>query len=450
MRKFYTLLVALVTAFAATATDWYLRGTITNSWATLDEYKFTLAEDGNYYLKLNTALSGEFKIYSKIGDAESWLGYTDLSISCDDTNASFSKSSDENGNVKCASSTTNPCLIFNETDKTLRVLSGEDLSVASDEVVVYFTNPDGWEAPRIWAWNGGTNCTTLGWPGDYMTKDGDLWKWVLPEGKPMPAMCLFNSKGDDDKVGNFEFVNGDIYNNSGLESTTLSTETLTGRFYNIEKWSTVTIEVYNSDNLALTKELPTGDHFLYNFTLIVPTEDKANISVVYTDGNGNECKANWVGDGMTDLNGELPAPKLSTEWPTTGLNNGDIIEWTVEIGTINIETIYSPDAVKTLATSTDIPNWVIENEGKTARYTYPEGGDNNIYKLTAVLEGAESDFFMLDLTNDGGVSGVTDVDADNNAEAVYYNLQGVRVAGELTPGMYICRQGDKVSKVVVR
>lgn len=230
---------------------------------------------------------------------------------------------------------------------------------------------------------------------------------------------------------------------------------ISARFYNIAGWDKVYISVYTGTMpIIKEKELTkSNDGFTYNIKLYVPeipeATDFSDFSVVYTDGEGNECKANWVGDGMTDLNGELPAPKLSTEWPTTGLNNGDIVEWTVEIGTINIETIYSPDAVKTLATSTDIPNWVIENEGKTARYTYPEGGDKNIYKLTAVLEGAQSDFFILDLSN-GGVSGITDVDADNNAEAVYFNLQGVRVAGELTPGMYICRQGDKVSKVVVR
>ena len=449
MRKFYTLLVALVTAFAANADTPYLRGAVNNwlngdNWDERDQYQFTYA-DGNYYFQYSGDFAGDFKIW--LNDGNVWYGSSNAAIG-----SSFSLNSDNASNINLGT-IKNPCFIFNETDKTLKVLSGEDLSVASDEVVVYFTNPDGWEAPRIWAWNGGTNCNTLEWPGDYMTKDGDLWKWILPEGKPVPTMCLFNSKGGDDKVGNFEFVNGGIYNNSGLESTTLSTETFTGRFYNIEKWNTVTIEVYNGDNLALTKELPTGDHFLYNFTLIVPTEDKANISVVYTDGEGNECAANWVGDGMTDLNGELPAPKLDeTTWPSGSARPtaGQQIVWTVEIGTINIESSAS-DAQNVKARTASVPtNWELSTDGKTATYTYPEDGDNNIYKLTAVLEGAQSDFFVLDLTNDGGVSGVTDVDADNNAEAVYFNLQGVRVAGELTPGMYICRQGDKVSKVVVR
>lgn len=44
---------------------------------------------------------------------------------------------------------------------------------------------------------------------------------------------------------------------------------------------------------------------------------------------------------------------------------------------------------------------------------------------------------------------ITDIDADNDAPAEYYNLQGVRVDNP-TAGIYICRKGDKTSKVVIR
>lgn len=47
--------------------------------------------------------------------------------------------------------------------------------------------------------------------------------------------------------------------------------------------------------------------------------------------------------------------------------------------------------------------------------------------------------------------GVNDIVIDNtNAPVEYFNLNGVRVAGELTPGFYITRQGTAVSKVVVK
>lgn len=48
-------------------------------------------------------------------------------------------------------------------------------------------------------------------------------------------------------------------------------------------------------------------------------------------------------------------------------------------------------------------------------------------------------------------TGVETVEFDENAEAQYFNLNGVQVKAEnLTPGLYIVRQGNKVSKQVIR
>lgn len=49
-------------------------------------------------------------------------------------------------------------------------------------------------------------------------------------------------------------------------------------------------------------------------------------------------------------------------------------------------------------------------------------------------------------------SGITDITVDNsNAPVEFYNLQGIRVNGDnLTPGIYVRRQGSAVSKVLVK
>lgn len=47
-------------------------------------------------------------------------------------------------------------------------------------------------------------------------------------------------------------------------------------------------------------------------------------------------------------------------------------------------------------------------------------------------------------------SGIEDVSADNNAEAIYYTLQGIRVTNPQPGTVYIVRKGDKVSKVLYR
>ena len=52
----------------------------------------------------------------------------------------------------------------------------------------------------------------------------------------------------------------------------------------------------------------------------------------------------------------------------------------------------------------------------------------------------------------GSNSGVEDVvvEEEADAQAIYYNLSGIRVDGELTPGVYIKVAGSKASKVVIR
>lgn len=48
-----------------------------------------------------------------------------------------------------------------------------------------------------------------------------------------------------------------------------------------------------------------------------------------------------------------------------------------------------------------------------------------------------------------GDSGIADIVADENAPVEYFNLQGIRVENPEN-GLYIRRQGNKVSKVIIR
>ena len=47
-------------------------------------------------------------------------------------------------------------------------------------------------------------------------------------------------------------------------------------------------------------------------------------------------------------------------------------------------------------------------------------------------------------------SGVADVAVEAEGAVEYYNLQGVRIEGELAPGLYIRRQGNTASKILVK
>lgn len=81
---------------------------------------------------------------------------------------------------------------------------------------------------------------------------------------------------------------------------------------------------------------------------------------------------------------------------------------------------------------------------------------------------ADTTVTSVDLTNpsknDGGntcglntitvtfseLSGISDVEINENAPVEFFNLQGVRVNGDLTPGLYIRRQGNNATKVIVK
>lgn len=112
-------------------------------------------------------------------------------------------------------------------------------------------------------------------------------------------------------------------------------------------------------------------------------------------------------------------------------------------------------------------------EGATPLWTAPaeklgikkgEGRFSHSYSVSPVIEDENGNLarrIMLykdcnglgvyTLAQEGFVNGVSNIITDNtNAPVEYFNLNGVRVQGELVPGLYIKRQGTEASKVVIR
>lgn len=91
-----------------------------------------------------------------------------------------------------------------------------------------------------------------------------------------------------------------------------------------------------------------------------------------------------------------------------------------------------------------------------------ENGDRNFQiksakgeKVTAGIINNESTPLLVQgirlftYTDNGYDTAVDGIEADNDAPATYYNLQGVKVAGD-QPGVYVRRQGSMASKVIVK
>lgn len=210
MRKFYTLLVALVTAFAATATDWCLAGEMTNNWQDVESYKFTYNEsDGLYHLTLDIIEANkQFKL-KEWGNWNTNRSYDNLKnklqvIGFDNFDVDNVKG--ENGNnIYLDVTVENVELIFDgEYSLTFKNAASDDVidynevttssfswtaDVEEGKYVAYFKNPKNWEQIYAYAWDDkGTFCKA--WPGVATEKVGRYYKWTY-EGDVTPNKIIY-------------------------------------------------------------------------------------------------------------------------------------------------------------------------------------------------------------------------------------------------------------------
>ena len=89
-------------------------------------------------------------------------------------------------------------------------------------IYAFFLAPSDWNDIHAYAWNGGDKYAGS-WPGVACTKTGekknglDIWMWKYDGDKTeLPAKIIFNNNGNgNNQTGNFDFVNGAVYERSG-------------------------------------------------------------------------------------------------------------------------------------------------------------------------------------------------------------------------------------------
>lgn len=88
----------------------------------------------------------------------------------------------------------------------------------------------------------------------------------------------------------------------------------------------------------------------------------------------------------------------------------------------------------------------------TKTWTAPENETINSVEFTQDATARLGGFSVIYVEDNDAMAGIEDINIDNsNAPVEYYNLQGIRVNGDnLTPGIYIRRQGTEVSKILVK
>ena len=97
-------------------------------------------------------------------------------------------------------------------------------------IFAYFLAPSDWTDVHAYVWTGGDEYAGV-WPGVACTKTGekrnglDIWMWKYDGDKTeLPAKIIFNNNGNgNNQTGNFDFVNGAVYDRNGKTNESVST-----------------------------------------------------------------------------------------------------------------------------------------------------------------------------------------------------------------------------------
>lgn len=133
--------------------------------------------------------------------------------------------------------------------------------------------------------------------------------------------------------------------------------------------------------------------------------------------------------------------------------------WTLRFYKKAIMTISAMSGYEIKSVSFEFEN-AAKHGGYLAKCDFNSGEFN---AETGVWTGNAESLEIDGLNNDGGTisfksitvtfdkpDSALDIEDNQDAPVEFYNLQGVRINGELTPGLYIRRQGTATSKVIIR
>lgn len=193
--------------------------------------------------------------------------------------------------------------------------------------------------------------------------------------------------------------------------------TLSETNYIFFQLSTLTLAISANSENPITSGGSTGDYEeLFVYAWDVTNEANVNIPLTTTDGENYKATGYAFPSGADD--GFKSVQVRNSDWTKT---------WTA-----------ADDTYPTITLSEPI--------------TLVQGGGGEAW-ITGWTPQATSTFTFNTTT---GVLCITDATmiknstVDNATEAVYYNTQGIRVSNLNTNGIYIKKQGNKVSKVLIR
>lgn len=157
---------------------------------------------------------------------------------------------------------------------------------------------------------------------------------------------------------------------------------------------------------------------------------------------------NGIYNGLYEIvpTGEMPAAtdKVEVTYPEVAAVDNSMVNQVVVLKNVTFD-------AETGAAKANFTGKLADGTELTFRNTFGiDAVSAGTYNVTLAVSVYNSNLQLLPIEY-VNTSAIGEIAADNAAAAEYFNLQGVSVdADNLTPGIYVCRQGNKVTKVLVK
>lgn len=247
------------------------------------------------------------------------------------------------------------------------------------------------------------------------------------------ANCLFTAQGDGTYVldlgetltSGFKLNDG-TWSNDNYNFGSNGSNLVVGEVYNLAVGGS-TGDIKIAENIA-------NPHLVFNpeaKTLLITGQSKEAVYAYAIHGEIFDGTT-WVSSTMEEVEGK---------W----VLNAAIVPGSFGIKQVDAETLKQTGWLAGVPVGEDSPVITLDNLGQPQSVT-----DTGCVNWVSNLEGEYTFIFdvealTLTVTEYSGISSVV---VDNNAPAVYYNLQGVEVANPVS-GIYIRVRGNSVSKIVL-
>ena len=308
--------------------------------------------------------------------------------------------------------------------------------VSPNKVTVYFDNTSKkWSTVRIYyydaideniSWDQSVNMTKVG--------STNIWKGEISAKARNVIFRDNSSQVGGDGVWNFRAIAGGLYDENGFKSYRDNDQ------YECQREAVANAAMAANVNDAAVNGEADPELYVPHFTPVAAAKNSGYAYLLQVDEPGN-------GMGHT----------LNYSWAKFENDGGayETVQYTDANG--NILDIHDLNDDKEIATNHSLthkaknfnPAYYRIYVTSTAKNMKKVGGAGN-----ANVEHASRIARTIPVPNDNSTTGVSNIAADNadtDAPVHFYNLNGVELSVDaLTPGLYIRRQGNTVTKVIIK